>query len=68
VVDERHRGRGLGKFLVSCVVAHPQVSGTTCILGTRDAHGLYEKFGFARSEQMRRLPSPEMPGQPPRQA
>ena len=63
VVDERCRGKGLGKLLVSSVLAHPQVSGTTCLLGTRDAHGLYERFGFARSEQMRRPPSPQMPGQ-----
>ena len=68
VIDERLRGRGLGKFLVSCVVAHPQVSGTKCVLGTRDAHGLYGKFGFARCELMRRPPSPETPGRPPPRA
>jgi GNAT superfamily N-acetyltransferase len=57
VVDERHRKRGLGKLLVSSVVAHPQVSGTACLLATRDAHGLYEKFGFVRSELMKRTAS-----------
>jgi GNAT superfamily N-acetyltransferase len=65
VVDERQRGRGLGKFLLSCVLAHPHVSVTRCLLATRDAHGLYEKFGFARTEQMRRPPSA---GQPPGRA
>jgi GNAT superfamily N-acetyltransferase len=64
VIDGSRRGMGLGKFLMSFVVAHPQVGGTVCLLGTRDAHGLYEKFGFARSEQMRRPPSPGRPGPP----
>ncbi len=63
VIDARHRKKGLGKFLVSSVIAHPDVSGTTCLLGTRDAHGLYEKFGFARSEQMRR-PRPSQGSKP----
>jgi len=62
VVDARHRGRGLGKFLVSSVVAHPEVAATVCLLGTRDAHGLYERFGFARSELMKRLPAGGGPG------
>ena len=62
LIDERHRGRGLGKFLMSCVMAHPHVSGTMCLLGTRDAHGLYEKFGFAQSEMMKR---PSSTGQTP---
>ncbi len=63
VIEEGRRGKGLGKLLVSHVVAHPRVSGTTCFLGTRDAHGLYERFGFARSEMMRRPRSEERPGQ-----
>jgi GNAT superfamily N-acetyltransferase len=57
-VAEGHRGKGLGKLLMSCVVAHPRVTGTVCLLGTRDAHGLYERFGFVRSEMMRRPPAP----------
>lgn len=54
LIDERCRGQGLGKWLVACVVAHPWVKNTTSLLGTRDAHGLYEKFGYQRSEGMRR--------------
>ena len=56
VVDEGHRGKGLGKFLVASVVGDPRLEGTMFMLGTRDAHGLYEKFGFFRSEMMRLLP------------
>jgi len=54
VIDERFRGQGLGKWLVACVISHPHVRGTTSLLGTRDAHGLYEKFGYQRSSGMRR--------------
>jgi GNAT superfamily N-acetyltransferase len=42
-----HRGRGLAKWLVECVVGHPELRGLRrWILATRDAHGLYAKFGF----------------------
>jgi N-acetylglutamate synthase-like GNAT family acetyltransferase len=48
VVPE-HRGRGLGKWLVECVLAHPDLQGfRRWILATLDAHELYEKFGFKR--------------------
>jgi GNAT superfamily N-acetyltransferase len=46
-VDEAHRGQGLGAWLTETVVDHPQLSGMRLwILGTRDAHSLYEKIGF----------------------
>jgi GNAT superfamily N-acetyltransferase len=46
-VLESHRGRGLSKWLVGCVLAHPALQGLRRILlGTRDAHGLYTRFGF----------------------
>jgi len=57
VVDERERGKGLGKLLISSVLSDPRVSHTRFILGTRDAHGLYERYGFVRRELMRR-PAP----------
>jgi len=53
-VDEAHRGRGLGKRLVESVVGHPDLEGLAIVLATRDAHGLYERFGFVRREMMRR--------------
>ena len=55
-VAEAHRGRGLGKRLVREVLAHPSVAPTRVYLGTKDAHGLYEQFGFVRWELMRRTP------------
>lgn len=40
-------GRGLGKWLVECVMSHPDLQGLRrWILVTRDAHGLYEQLGF----------------------
>jgi ribosomal protein S18 acetylase RimI-like enzyme len=47
-VLEEHRGRGLGEWLVAFVLADPALADLRRIcLTTRDAHGLYEKFGFA---------------------
>jgi len=47
-----YRGRGLGEWLVECVIDHPQLQNLRrWMLGTRDAHGLYEKFGFKRLSQ-----------------
>jgi len=42
-----HRGRGLGVFLVECVLGHPELQGLRrWHLATADAHGLYRRFGF----------------------
>ncbi len=46
-VLESHRGRGLGKWLIECVMAHPQLQGLRRFnLATRDAYGLYAPHGF----------------------
>jgi GNAT superfamily N-acetyltransferase len=51
-VADEHRGRGLGKFLFSCVLAHPQLQGLRrWALATADAHGLYRHFGFGPPAQ-----------------
>ena len=43
----KYRGRGLAKWLMECVVSHPDLQGLRrWMLATRDAHGLYERFGF----------------------
>ncbi len=46
IIDERHRGRGLGKELVPFILSHELLQGLIGTLATRDAHGLYAKFGF----------------------
>ncbi|HYH47609.1 MAG TPA: GNAT family N-acetyltransferase [Thermoanaerobaculia bacterium] len=44
---EEERGRGLAAFLMEAILAHPELQGLRrWSLVTRDAHGLYRKFGF----------------------
>lgn len=46
-VLKEYRGCGLSKRLMESMIAHPDLQGLRrWILATRDAHGLYEKFGF----------------------
>jgi GNAT superfamily N-acetyltransferase len=46
-VLEEHRGKGLSKWMMREVMAHPALTGARrAMLGTRDAHGLYARFGF----------------------
>jgi GNAT superfamily N-acetyltransferase len=46
-VLESHRGQGLSKWLIESVLGHPALQGLRrVLLGTRDAHGLYQRFGF----------------------
>lgn len=47
IIDEAYRGQGLGKWLVGSVLEHPDLQGLRrWLLATRDAHGLYQQFGF----------------------
>ena len=44
---ESHRGRGLSKWLMQCIIQHPALQNLRrWILLTRDAHRLYSHFGF----------------------
>jgi GNAT superfamily N-acetyltransferase len=46
-VLESHRGRGLATWMMREMLAHPDLQGLRRFsLVTRDAHGLYRKFGF----------------------
>jgi GNAT superfamily N-acetyltransferase len=41
------RGHGLGKWLVEVILAHPELQGfRRWVLATKDAHGLYRRYGF----------------------
>jgi GNAT superfamily N-acetyltransferase len=47
-VLEEYQGQGLGKWLMSVVMSHPELQGLRrWSLATRDAHGLYRQFGFS---------------------
>ena len=46
-IIEEYRGQGLSKWLMEVIMSHPSLQGLRrMMLATRDAHGLYEKFGF----------------------
>lgn len=49
---EAHRGKGLSKWLIATIQAHPKLQGLRrWMLGTRDAHGLYEQFGWTQMDE-----------------
>ncbi len=43
---EEHRGKGISKNLMRFIIDYPGVKGCKIMLATKDAHGLYAKFGF----------------------
>ncbi len=46
-IREAERGKGLSKFLMESILAHPALQTLRgWMLRTRDAHGLYARFGF----------------------
>ena len=59
-VDESYRGRGLSKWIMDCIMKNDDLSSLRRFtLATKDAHSLYEKFGFKplSHEEQRRLMS-----------
>jgi GNAT superfamily N-acetyltransferase len=51
-----YRGRGLSKWLMQCILNHPELQGLrSLLLGTKDAHGLYSQFGFKPLEEPQRF-------------
>ena len=53
---EKYRGIGLSKWLMEEIMNHPELQGFRgWMLGTKDAHGLYEQFGFKRLEKSERI-------------
>lgn len=53
-VLEAHRGKGLSKWLMKHILAHPELRGVRrTLLATRDAHALYAQYGFTP------VPNPE---------
>ncbi len=46
-VLEAHRGKNLAKWLMRSILEHPELQNLRrMVLATRDAHGLYQQFGF----------------------
>jgi GNAT superfamily N-acetyltransferase len=63
-VDDSHRGKGLGKLLMRAIMSHPELQGLRrWSLATRDAHGLYQQFGFselAHPERFMEIARPDL--------
>jgi GNAT superfamily N-acetyltransferase len=62
-VLEAYRRRGLSKWLLECVLGYPALQGLRrFLLGTRDAHALYARYGFTpladASRFLERFPGP----------
>ena len=51
VLDE-HQGRGLGAELVREMIENGPYADRRWLLHTRDAHGLYQRFGFEPNERL----------------
>lgn len=49
VVDEKYRGQGVGKKMMEAIKNDLKYRPIYGLLGTENAHGLYEKIGFVRS-------------------
>jgi GNAT superfamily N-acetyltransferase len=50
-IHEEYRGQGLGKWLMETVHSHPDLQSLKrWMLATKDAHGLYRKFGWVPLE------------------
>lgn len=58
IIDPEFRGLGLGKFLMETIINHPLVPKNLQLLKTKDAHGLYEQFGFSNSDCMEKRNKP----------
>ena len=69
-IDENFRGRGLSKWLMEMIMGHPPLQGfRVWLLGTKDAHGLYEQYGFKaleNPERMMRKSVPDIYKKPPK--
>jgi GNAT superfamily N-acetyltransferase len=61
VIDPVYRGRGLGKWMVSCIADHPLIRNTQMVLQTREAQELYKKFGFSQNPALMSTPA-DSPG------
>jgi GNAT superfamily N-acetyltransferase len=63
-IVEAYRGRGLGKRLTESILSHPELRGVRLwFLATRDAQGLYQKYGFRNLDNPGRFmvrPNPEV--------
>lgn len=58
IIDEEYRGLGIGKRLIETITSSEEFKNLFGFLGTRDAHGLYNQYGFKQDPEkyMGRMP------------
>lgn len=55
-IDANYRGRGLAIWLMDVIHAHPALQGfRNWLLGTKDAHNLYKRFGYGVHPEPNRI-------------
>jgi len=55
-IAENHRGQGLGKWLLECIIGYPELQDLRrWMLLTKDAHGLYGQYGFIPARNPERV-------------
>jgi N-acetylglutamate synthase-like GNAT family acetyltransferase len=55
-IIEQYRGKGLSKWLMDVIMNHKDFNDiNSWMLATKDAHGLYEKFGFKKIDEPERF-------------
>ncbi|MCK5076539.1 MAG: GNAT family N-acetyltransferase, partial [Calditrichia bacterium] len=52
VIGPEHRSNGLGKKIMEIIETHPDIPKSLQLLKTKDAHKLYEKYGFVVDDCM----------------
>ena len=60
IIDPEYQHQGFGKALVSHIISLPQYRKLRGILLTKDAHGLYEKYGFETVNDRAMVKAPEI--------
>ena len=59
IFDKEYQHHGLGKALVSHILSSPDYQGLKGLLVTKDAHTLYEKYGFETVNNRAMMRAPE---------
>ena len=62
IVDPRRRGDGVGKRIVEAMIDEGPGAAFRWTLFTRDAHGLYEQYGFAAPDETAMVRLASRPG------
>ena len=59
IVAESYRGQGIGKMILQTIIESDEFSSIVGVLGTADAHRLYEKFGFVKNHDRMMIRRPK---------